>query len=272
MNTVIEWLNNNQALIIDHSLDVLVAVLIFYIGIKCSSLLAKFLGKILSKKQADQAIIGFAQSLVKAILITVFIVIALSHIGVETTTFVAILGAAGLAIGLSLQGSLSNFASGILISMFRPFKAGDYIEAGGTAGIVQRIEVFFTHLTTPDNKAVVVPNSQITSNNIVNYSSNTTRRIELIIGVSYDADLKHAKSVIKQCLDNNETILSDPEYLIGVDALADSSVNFLIRAWVNSEHFITTRLELNEAIKIALDDNNISIPFPQMDVHLINQQ
>ncbi|EAT11324.1 mechanosensitive ion channel [Bermanella marisrubri] len=270
MDSIVNWVNENQELIIDHTFDALIALLIFVVGIKISSIIANLLAAILNKRNTDLAVVGFVKSLFKAILITCVIIIALSHAGVETTSFIAILGAAGLAIGLSLQGSLSNFASGILISVFRPFKAGDYIEAGGTAGIVQKIEIFFTYLNTPDNKQVVVPNSQITSSNIVNYSSNATRRVDLIIGVAYEADLREAQKVIKQCLDQHEKVLSDPEYLVGVDALADSSVNILLRAWVKSEDFLTTRLELNEQIKLELDANNISIPFPQMDVRISN--
>jgi small conductance mechanosensitive channel len=193
---------------------------------------------------------------------------ALSQVGIQTTSFIAILGAAGLAVGLALQGSLSNFASGVLIIMLRPFKSGDFIEAGGKSGSVEKIEIFSTELRTPDNKVIIMPNSAIMSGAIVNYSREKTRRIDLVIGVSYEADLKQAKQVLQNVLDEEPRLLKTPAYTVAVSELADSSVNFVVRPWVNTSDYWPTYFSLVENIKLALDDAGIAIPFPQMDVHL----
>jgi len=181
---------------------------------------------------------------------------------------VAVIGAAGLAIGLALQGSLSNFAAGVLIVGFRPFKSGDYVEVGGVAGSVEAIQIFQTVLKTPDNKMVVVPNSGVIGSPITNYSRHDTRRVDLTIGVSYSSDLKLTKKVIQEALEKDERILKDHDITIGVVALADSSVNFVVRPWCKTADYWDVYFDSNQAIKEALDANGIEIPFPQMDVHL----
>jgi small conductance mechanosensitive channel len=181
---------------------------------------------------------------------------------------VAVIGAAGLAIGLALQGSLSNFAAGVLIVGFRPFKSGDYVEIGGVAGSVDAIQIFQTILTTPDNKMVVVPNASVIGSPITNYSRHATRRIDHVIGVSYGADLKKTQEVIRKTLEADERILKDPGITVGVVALADSSVNFVVRPWVRTEQYWDVYFDTLQAIKEALDAEGIEIPFPQMDVHL----
>ena len=181
---------------------------------------------------------------------------------------IALLGAAGLAVGLALQGSLSNFASGVLIIVLRPFKSGEYIEAAGTAGSVDSVQIFATTLTTPDNKIVVVPNSAILGGNIVNYSRMPERRIDLTVGVSYAADLAKTKAVLEKVLQANSGVLEEPAPQVAVAELADSSVNLVVRPWVKSEDYWTVRFELMEALKNGLDEAGIEIPFPQMDVHL----
>ncbi|MAA72885.1 MAG: mechanosensitive ion channel protein [Bermanella sp.] len=266
-----DFLNNfvieNQAVIQDYGLRILVSVLIIWLGFKFSKLASRWVGRLLERKSIDTAISAFVQSLVRILILIAVIIAGLSHLGIETTTFVTIIGAAGLAIALALQGSLSNFASGILIAGFRPFKAGDYIEAGGVAGVVKEIQIFSTVLTTPDNKRVVIPNAQVTGSAITNYSSNPTRRIDLVIGVAYDADLKETETLLKSILDNHPLILKEPAYTVGVLELADSSVNFAVRPWVNTADFWAVKFELNQTIKQALDNAGIGIPFPQMDVH-----
>ncbi|MGK0444443.1 MAG: small conductance mechanosensitive channel [Bermanella sp.] len=262
-NFVIE----NQAVIQDYGLRILVSFFIIWLGFKFSKLASRWVGRLLERKSIDSAISAFVQSLIRILILIAVIIAGLSHLGIETTTFVTIIGAAGLAIALALQGSLSNFASGILIAGFRPFKAGDYVEAGGVAGVVKEIQIFSTVLTTPDNKRVVIPNAQVTGSAITNYSSNPTRRIDLIIGVAYDADLKKTEALLKSILDNHPLILKEPAYTVGVLELADSSVNFAVRPWVKTEDFWAVKFELNQTIKQALDDAGIGIPFPQMDVH-----
>lgn len=262
------FLINNQAMIQDYALRFLVSLLIIWLGFKFSKLVSKWLGHFLKRRSIDAAISAFVQSLVRILILIAVIIAGLSHLGIETTTFVTIIGAAGLAIALALQGSLSNFASGILIAGFRPFKAGDYIEAGGVAGVVKEIQIFSTVMTTPDNKQVVVPNSQVTGGAITNYSTNDTRRIDLIVGVAYDANLKQTEDLLRSILDTHPLILKEPAYTIGVLELADSSVNFAVRPWVNTADFWAVKFELNKTIKEALDEAGIGIPFPQMDVHL----
>lgn len=259
---------NNQAIIEDYSLRVLVSFFIIWLGFKLSRFVAKWIGRMLARKSIDAAISAFVQSLARILILIAIIIAALSNLGIETTTFVTIIGAAGLAIALALQGSLSNFASGILIAGFRPFKAGDYVEAAGVAGVVKEIQIFSTVMTTPDNKRVVVPNAQVTGGAITNYSANPTRRIDLVVGVAYNADLKQCERLFKDILDSHPLILKDPAYTIGLLELADSSVNFAVRPWVKTEDFWAVKFELNKTIKEALDSSGIGIPFPQMDIHL----
>jgi len=187
---------------------------------------------------------------------------------VQTASVVAVIGAAGLAVGLALQGSLSNFAAGVLIVAFRPFKSGDYVEVAGVAGSVDSIQIFQTILKTPDNKMIVLPNSAVIGGAITNYSRYDTRRVDFLIGVSYNADLKKTKQVLREVVESDPRVLKDPAVNVSVHALADSSVNLVVRPWVNSADYWAVYWDLTQAMKEALDDNGIEIPFPQMDVHL----
>ena len=268
MEQVIDWYNNNQSQLNEYLINFISAILIFWIGGKIARYVASLTKKVLEKRGIDKAIASFVSSLVNALIFAAVIIAALSQVGIQTATFVAILGAAGLAIGLSLQGSLSNFASGILITVFRPFKAGDFVEAGGVSGVVKEIQIFSTILTTPDNKYVVLPNAQVTGGAITNFSRHETRRLDLVIGVSYKADLLKTEQVLKDVLAQNELVLPEPSSLVAVSALADSSVNFNVRVWVKTSDYWAVFYDLNKNIKIALDKNDIEIPFPQMDVHL----
>ena len=267
MDTILNWINENSGLILHYSVQAVIALVIFLLGGRIAKFCSSLTEKAFDKRKVDKAVGSFVSSIVYAIVFMATILMALSQIGIETTSFIAILGAAGLAVGLALQGSLSNFASGVLIILLRPFKSGDYVEAGGRAGTVKKIEIFSTEFRTPDNKVIIMPNSSIMSGPIVNFSREKTRRIDLVIGVGYDADLREAKAVLKSVLDNESRILKDPAYTVAVLELADSSVNFVVRPWVNSTDYWPTYFDLMENIKIALDDANITIPFPQMDVH-----
>ena len=199
------------------------------------------------------------------------IIAALGELGIQTASFIAILGAAGLAVGLALQGSLSNFAAGVLIILFRPFKSGDFIDAGGAMGIVEQIHVFHTKMRSADNKAIIVPNSSIMGGNITNFSAKETRRVDLVIGVSYDAYIPDAKKLLREVVESDERVLEDPAVFVAVTELADSSVNFTIRAWVNSADWWPTLCDLTENIKLKLDEAGIGIPYPQMDVHIAKE-
>lgn len=271
MEKIIDWLTNNSDMIVQYAVQIVIALVIFFIGTKVAKFCRGLTEKAFAKRNVDKAVGSFVGSIVYALVFVATVLMALSQVGVETTSFIAILGAAGLAVGLALQGSLSNFASGVLIILLRPFKSGDYIEAGGQAGTIHKIEIFSSEMVTPDNKIIIIPNSAIMAGAIVNYSREETRRIDLVIGVGYDADLKQAKEVIQSVLDQESRLLSDPAYTVAVSELADSSVNFVVRPWVKTGDYWPTYFALLENIKIALDANNINIPFPQMDVHLHKQ-
>ncbi|HAS62751.1 MAG TPA: mechanosensitive ion channel protein [Vibrio sp.] len=262
------WLNSNSDLLIQYGVNIISAVLILFIGNIVAKMVANSVAKVLGKKKMDKAVVEFIHGIVRYTLFVIVLIAALSRIGVQTASVVAVIGAAGLAIGLALQGSLSNFAAGVLIVGFRPFKSGDYVEVGGVAGSVEAIQIFQTVLKTPDNKMVVVPNSGVIGSPITNYSRHDTRRVDLTIGVSYSSDLKLTKQVIHDALAKDERILKDHDITIGVVALADSSVNFVVRPWCKTADYWDVYFDSNQAIKEALDANGIEIPFPQMDVHL----
>lgn len=258
-----------QEIALKFGLKLLAALAVFVIGRWLAKFLANMLRKILRRAEADETLIRFLGNLAYAILLTLVILAALSQLGVQTTSFLAMLGAAGLAIGLALQGSLSNFAAGIMIILFRPYRVGDYVEAGGTSGTVDEVQIFNTVMNTPDNKRVIVPNAQITSDTIVNYSINDRRRIDMVFGVSYADDMRKVREIIEEVLAAENRILSEPAPTIGVLELADSSVNFAVRPWVNTADFWPVKFALQEAMKRRFDDVGISIPFPQRDVHVI---
>jgi len=246
----------------------LAAAVILVLGWFLSKLVAGLVRRVLRKGEVDATITGFVRNVVYFLVLAFFVVAALGKLGVDTTSFAAIIAAAGLAIGLALQGSLGNFASGFLIILLRPFKAGDFVEAGGTSGIVEEISVFATRLRTPDNREVIVPNAAITGGTIVNYSARHTRRIDLVFGIGYGDDIGRAREILEKLLADDSRILSDPAPVIAVSELADSSVNFVVRPWVASSDYWDVAWGLNEKVKLAFDQAGISIPFPQRDVHL----
>lgn len=262
------WLNDNSDLLIQYGVNIISALIILFIGNIIVKTISNSVAKLLEKKQMDQAVVHFLSSLVRYVLFVIVLVAALGKVGVQTASVVAVIGAAGLAIGLALQGSLANFAAGVLIVAFRPFKAGDYVEVSGVAGSVESIQIFQTVLTTPDNKMIVVPNGNVIGGPIVNYSRHAMRRMDYVIGVSYKADLKKTKEVIMRVLESEERLLKTPAPTVGVVALADSSVNFVVRPWVKTADYWAVYFDLLQAIKEELDKEGIEIPFPQMDVHL----
>ncbi|QXO17052.1 MULTISPECIES: small-conductance mechanosensitive channel MscS [Vibrio] len=262
------WLTNNSDLLIQYGVNIISALLILFIGNIIVKVIAGSVSKVLQKKQMDKAVVQFIYGLVRYLLFVIVLIAALGRIGVQTASVVAVIGAAGLAIGLALQGSLSNFAAGVLIVAFRPFKSGDYVEVAGVAGSVDSIHIFQTILKTPDNKMIVLPNSSVIGDSIVNYSRYDTRRVDMLIGVSYKADLKKTKEVLRKVVESDPRVLKDPAVNIAVHTLADSSVNLIVRPWVNSADYWPVYWDLTQAIKEALDENGIEIPFPQMDVHL----
>ncbi|WP_299688744.1 small-conductance mechanosensitive channel MscS [uncultured Vibrio sp.] len=263
-----QWLTNNSDLFIQYGVNIISALVILFIGNLIVKAVANSVSKVLQKKNMDRAVVDFIHGLVRYLLFVIVLIAALGRLGVQTASVVAVIGAAGLAIGLALQGSLSNFAAGVLIVAFRPFKSGDYVEIGGVAGSVESIQIFQTVLTTPDNKMVVVPNGSVIGSPITNYSRHDTRRIDLMIGVSYNADLQKTKALLTKICESDERVLKEPGVQVGVHTLADSSVNFVVRPWVATADYWNVYFDLMQAIKEGLDNEGIEIPFPQMDVHM----
>jgi len=270
MEMIQQWYNDHSGMVITYAIALLIAIAIYWVGSKVARLVSNVVANVMSKKDLDPIIVNFVKSIVYGMLMVVVIIAALGQIGIQTASFIAVVGAAGLAIGLALQGSLSNFAAGVLIIAFRPFKSGDFIEAAGAAGVVEEIKLFSTFIRTGDNKQIILPNSSVVGSAITNYSTKPTRRIDLVIGVSYDADIKHAKAVLTDIAESHLSVLKDPGATIAVLELADNSVNFVVRPWVNSADYWPTYFELMETIKIRLDEEKIGIPYPQMDVHIQN--
>ncbi|EDQ01786.1 mechanosensitive ion channel family protein [Shewanella benthica] len=255
-------------LIVTYGMKIIFAIVIFIIGKYCAGLAKKLSSKLMTKRKVDPTVVSFVSNMAWSLVFVFTIVATLGQIGVQTASLVAVIGAAGLAIGLALQGSLSNFASGVLMVMFRPCRVGDYVEAAGIAGTVNEITIFSTKLLTPDNKLIVVPNSAMMDGTITNYSAMETRRVDFVIGVSYDADLLETKKVLTRVIENNQYVLKDPVCTIALSELADSSVNFVVRPWVKGSDYWPAYFEILEQIKLALDEANIGIPYPQVDIHL----
>lgn len=253
-----------------YGIKLIMAIVIYIVGKWLAVKIADLLERGMAAKNVDSTVARFARNIAYYAMFAVVVVAALGQLGVQTTSFVAIIGAAGLAVGLALQGSLANFAAGVLLIMFRPFKAGDFVEAGGAAGVIKEISIFSTIMTTGDNKQIIIANNTIMSGNIVNYSALPERRVDMVVGVSYDADLSLVKKTLQELVDADERILKDPACTIAVAELADSSVNLVLRPWVKSGDFWGVKFDLTEAIKVKFDELGIGIPYPQMDLH-VNQ-
>jgi small conductance mechanosensitive channel len=249
-------------------LQIIGAIVIIVVGLWGAKVVKRIITKLLTKRNVEGTIISFVTNLTHIAIVTFVIITAIGRLGIQTASFAAAIAAAGLAIGLALQGSLANFAAGFLLLFFRPFKKGDYIEGAGVAGIVNEIQVFTTILTTPDNKKIIIPNSKLTGDNIINYSATGTRRIELVIGVSYADDLDKVRSVLQNIVDHEARVMKEPASMIAVKELADSSVNFVLRVWVKTEDYWDVFFDTTEAVKKRLDEAGIRIPFPQRDVHI----
>ncbi|MES9878300.1 MAG: mechanosensitive ion channel domain-containing protein [Candidatus Sedimenticola sp. PURPLELP] len=268
---MLESLDINQLVTtyaIPWGINIGMALAIFIVGRLVVKALVKLAGKLLTKAGMDEILTNFVTSIANAILLLFIIIAALDQLGVDTTSLIALLGAAGLAVGLALQNSLQNFAAGVMLIIFRPFKNGDFVEAGGTTGVVETISIFSTIMRTGDNREVIVPNGSIYNGTITNYSARDTRRIDMVFGIGYDDDIKKAKEIMAGIIKADDRVLTDPETLIAVAELADSSVNFNVRPWVKSGDYWAVKFDLTEKIKIAFDENGISIPYPQMDLHM----
>ena len=254
------------------SISLLMALAILIIGRQLVKLILRLITVALEKSNVEDTVRIFVTNLLNTLLMILVFIAAINQLGIETTSIIAVLGAAGLAIGLALQGSLSNFAAGILIVIYRPYKVGDYIEAGNYAGTVKDIQIFSTVLKTPDNKIVVVPNGSIMNGSIVNYSDQDTRRIDLIISCGYEDDIDKVRSVLEDIIKKEKRVLKDPKPQIAVTELADSSVNFIFRPWVKRTDYLPVYYSLLEEVKKRFDKEGISIPYPQSDVHIHNHK
>lgn len=263
-----ELINQIRELVVKFGFNIIAAIAILIIGIWISKIIRKIIGKALSKKEIDKTIISFLVNLLYALLLTVVILAALSRVGFQTTSVIAVLGAAGLAIGLALQGSLANFASGVLLIMFRPFKVDDFVKIAGEEGFVEKIHIFTTQVKTFDNRTIIIPNSNITSNKIINYTVKEIRRVDLTIGISYGDNIKAAIDALMDLCASNPKVLKDPAPYVGVVEYGDSSINLTVRPWCNTGDYWEVFFGINEKMKSALNDKGISIPFPQRDVHL----
>ncbi len=268
-----EWLSTDKIieLVQSYGLPLLWALLIFIVGKIASRMVANTVARVMLKSKVDETLVKFTKSLLYMALLAFVVIAALGKLGIETTSFAAIIAAAGLAISLSLQGTLANFAAGVMLIMFRPFKVGDFIEGGGVSGVVEEIQIFSTRMISGDNKEIIIPNGQIIGNTITNYSAKPNRRIDLIIGVGYGDDLKKVREVLQLVLSEEKCVLSEPQPTIGVLELGDSSVNFAVRPWVKTADYWPTLFALQENIKLRFDQEGISIPFPQRDIHLIKE-
>jgi len=265
LNKVLEYLTL-------YGIRVIAALAILVIGRWIALWIRSLLAKLLKKRNVDGTIISFLSSIVYIGLLVFVVISALKQLGIDTTSAAAVIAAAGLAIGLALQGSLANFAAGFLLIIFHPFKEGDFIEAAGSAGIVKKIQIFTTTLLTPDNKMIIIPNNKITGDNITNFTAQETRRIEWIVGVSYEDDIDKVKKILSGIIEKDERILSDPAPQVAVKELADSSVNFVVRAWAKTSDYWNVFFDTTESVKKRLDEEGVSIPFPQQDVHLFEHQ
>ncbi len=255
-------------IVIPWGIKIALALAIFIIGRIVVGIVSSMINKVMLKREMDETLVKFLCSIIRWVLLLFVVIAALSQLGIDTTSLIALLGAAGLAIGLALQSSLSNFAAGVMLIVFRPFTKGDFVEAAGASGVVDSISIFTTTMTTPDNKEVIIPNGSILSNNITNYSARPTRRVDMVFGISYDDDLRVAKKLLQEIIAADDRVLAEPEPVVVLGELADSSVNFLVRPWVNAADYWGVMWDTTEAVKLKFDEAGLSIPYPQMDVHL----
>ena len=263
MNTIMTYITI-------YGFKILGSLAIFFIGRWVVGIVSLLVIKMMSKSNVDETLTKFLSKVISGILLIFVLLAALNNLGVDTTSFVAMFGAAGLAIGLAFKDTFSNIGAGVLLIFFRPFKVGDFISAAGEMGSVEEINIFSTLLTTPDNKQIIIPNGGIVGGNITNFSAKSTRRVDFVFGIGYDDDLKLAKSILEEIVNNDERVLKEPAPFVAVGELADSSVNFTVRIWAKSEDYWGVHFDTIEKVKLTFDEKGISIPYPQMDMHTKN--
>lgn len=264
-NNALEFLTKSGVTL---GINLIAALVIFVIGRFVAKMLKNLSKRLMKKSKIDDTLSIFLSNIVYAMLLTFVILASIDRLGVNTTSFSAIIASAGLAVGFALQGSLANFAAGVMLILFRPFRVGDFIDAGGTAGVVEEIHIFSTLMRTGDNIAIVIPNNQITSGVIKNFSLKPTRRIDLVIGCAYDDDLRGVKAFLESVIDEDERILYDPAPVVAVSELGDSSVNFVVRPWVANADYWAVRWDMTEKIKLGFDEKGFNFPFPSRDLYI----
>jgi len=272
-NAVTQFLQDLPEKALNLGIRIVFALIVFFVGVQIIKLARKLLKKTMNKANADKGVIQFVDSFAKAAMYIVLVLLIASYFGVDAASVIALVGSAGVAIGLAVQGSLSNLAGGVLLLILKPFVIGDYIVDGsGNEGTVDEIQIFFTKLRTVDNKVIILPNGNLANNSITNVTTSENRRCDIVVGISYDSDIKKAKDVLSQVLAEDEKVLKDKDMSVFVDSLADSSVNLCVRCWFDNAEYWPGRARITENVKYALDNAGVTIPFPQMDVHLQEQK
>ncbi len=261
------WLVRNQELLLSYAVNIVAAIAVVIIGMIVARIVSNTVNRLMVARKIDATVADFLSALVRYGIIAFTLIAALGRVGVQTASVIAVLGAAGLAVGLALQGSLSNLAAGVLLVMFRPFRAGEYVDLGGVAGTVLNVQIFSTTMRTVDGKIVVIPNGKIIAGNIINFSREPVRRNEFIIGVAYDSDIDQVKKILTDIIQSDERILKDREMTVRLNELGASSINFVVRVWSNSSDLQSVYWDVLERIKREFDANGISFPYPQMDVN-----
>lgn len=268
MENVNDYLDILTKMLLEYGPKVIGAIIVLFIGLRIIKTVTKAFKTIMTKKEMDTSLVPFLSSMINIILKALLVISVMSMVGIEMTSFIAILGAAGLAIGMALSGTLQNFAGGVMILTFKPFKVGDFIQAQGYMGTVKEIQIFNTIMTTVDNKQIIIPNGGLSTSSMTNFSAEPTRRVDLTFGIGYGDSIDKAREVIFKEVSKLPQVLQEPAPFIAVNELGDSSVNFTTRLWVNAADYWTVFFAMNENVKKAFDANNISIPFPQTDVHI----
>lgn len=263
-----ELTNKFLAWITTNGIKLVIGLVLLYLGWKLINKVVKLVVQVMRKRNIDATLTSFSEAFVDISLKILLVITLMSYVGFDIAGLAALIASAGLAVGLALQGSLSNFAGGVIILLLRPFRVGDFIEAAGYTGTVEKITVFYTHLVTPDNKEILIPNGTLANGSLINYSSKDTRRVDLVFGVGYDDDIIKVKNVLWDIINKNPLILKNPEAFVGISEHGASSVNFTVRVWCNKEDYWTIYFDLLEQVKLRFDHEKISIPYPQMDVHL----
>jgi small conductance mechanosensitive channel len=256
-----------ETYVLPWGINIVLALAIFIIGKMVVKILVNVAKKVMAKAKVDTILVNFIASIINSILLLFVVIAALDQLGVETTSLIALIGAAGLAVGLALQGTLQNLASGVMLIIFRPFNDGDFVEAAGVSGVIEEIGIFTTTMRSGDNREIIIPNGEIFGGTITNYSKRATRRVDMVFGIGYNDDIKKAKDLLHKILSEDDRILKDPEPLVAVAELADSSVNFNVRPWCKTGDYWNVYFDIHEKVKLTFDAEGISIPYPQMDIH-----